>query len=44
MDGALFLDVIKGGYVPKRTLGRLFADGQGSVPTLFVVWSGASQP
>ena len=30
--------------MPKRTLGSLFADGWGCVPTLFVVWPGVSQP
>ena len=34
MGGAFSLGVIRGG----RTLGSLFANGQGCVPTLFDVW------
>ena len=44
VDGALFLGVIRCSCVPRRTLGSMFADGWGCVPTLFVVWLGASQP
>ena len=44
MGAALSLGVIRdGSSVPWRTLGSLFADGWGCVPTLFVVWLGASQ-
>ena len=41
---ALSLDVIGGSWVPRKTLGSLFADEWDCVPTLFVVWPGASQP
>ena len=34
---ALSLGVIRGSCVPRRTLGSLFADGWGRVPTLSVV-------
>ena len=44
VDGALSLSVIRGRCVPRITLGCLFADGWRSVPTLFVVWPGTSQP
>ena len=44
VGGALSLGVIRGSNVPKRTLGSLFADGWGCVPTLFVGYPGASQP
>lgn len=40
VGGALSLGVIRGGYVPRRNSGSLFADGWGCVPTLFVIWSG----
>ena len=44
--GALSLGEIKGGCVPGvgRSLGRLFTDGWGCVPTQIIVWPGASQP
>ena len=38
------LGVIRDGCVPRRTLGSLFANGWGCIPTLFVVWPGAFQP
>ena len=38
------LGVIRGSCVPGRTLGSLFADGYGCVPTFFVVQPGASLP
>ena len=41
---ALPLDVNRGRCVLGRTLGSLFADGWGCVPTLFIVSPGASQP
>ena len=44
MGRVLSLGVIRGSCVSKRTLGSLFADGWGCVPTLFVVQPGASQP
>ena len=37
LGGALSLGVIRGSCVPRRTLGSLFADGWGRVPTLSVV-------
>ena len=37
------LDMIRGGFVPGRTLSSLFDDGGGCVLTLFVVWPGASE-
>ena len=44
MEGALSLGAIRGGYVSRKTLGSLFSDGFRCIPTLFVVWPGASQP
>ena len=44
VGGAFPLGVIRGICVPRRNLGNLFADECGCVHTLFVVWSGASQP
>ena len=44
VGGALSLGVIRGRCVPGGSLGSLFADGWGCVPTWFVVWPGASQP
>ena len=44
VGGALSLGVIRGRYVPRRTLGTLFADKWSCVPILFVVWFGVSQP
>ena len=41
---ALSLGVITGGCVPGRTLGRLFADECGSVPTLFLFGLGLLSP
>ena len=41
---ALSLGVIRGGCVPRRALGSLFADGGGSFPTLFFICPEASQP
>ena len=41
---ALSLDVMKSSCVPGRALDSLFAGGWGHIPTLFVVWPGASQP
>ena len=38
------LGAIRGGYVSRKTLGSLFSDGFRCIPTLFVVWPGASQP
>ena len=46
LGGALSLGVIRGGSVPGGSvgsLGSLFADGWGCVPTQFIVWPGASQ-
>ena len=40
LSGALSLDVIRGDYVPGRTLGSLLGDGWGSVPALFIVSPG----
>lgn len=42
LGGALFLGVIRGGSVPRRTLGILFSDGWFCVPTLFAVFLGFS--
>ena len=39
----LSLGMIRGVCVPRRSFGSLSVDGWGYVPTLFVVWSGASQ-
>ena len=44
VGGALSLGEIRGGCVPRGSLGSLFADGWGCVPTQFVLWPGASQP
>ena len=44
VGGALSLGVISRSCVPRRTLGSLFADGWGCVPTLFVFWPRASRP
>ena len=44
VGGALSLDGIRGGSVPGGSLGSLFADGWGCVPTWFVVWPGVSRP
>ena len=40
----LSLGVIRSGCMHGGSLGNLFADGWGCVPTQFVVWPGASQP
>lgn len=42
--GAMYLGVIRGRCVPRRTLGSLFVYGRSCVPTLLIVWPGASQP
>ena len=47
VGGALSVGVIKGGCVPGGggvSLDSLFVDEWGCVPTLFVVWTRASQP
>ena len=43
VGGALSLGVIRGDCVPGVSLGSLFTDGWGCIPTQFVVWPGASQ-
>ena len=44
VGGALSLDVIRGSCVLGGSLGSLFADGWGYVPTRFVVQPGAFLP
>ena len=44
LDGALSLGVTRGSFLPRRTIGSLFAGGWGCVPTLFGVWPGVSRP
>lgn len=43
LDGAFSLDVFRGSCVPGSTLSSLFTYGEACVPTLFVIWPGASQ-
>ena len=43
VGGALSLGEIRGGCVPRASLGSLLPDGWGCVPTQIVVWPRASQ-
>ena len=43
VGGALSLGEIRGGDVPRESLGSLFTNGEDCNPTWIVVWPGAFQ-